>query len=87
MSTGDEYTARYLVTAMGILHQPYLPEIPGLETFKGRTLHSSQWKPDVEYKGKNVAVIGTVSLLCIMPLKYCLFGPITLFREPLEYSL
>jgi cation diffusion facilitator CzcD-associated flavoprotein CzcO len=59
VSTGDEYTARYLVTGMGILHKPYLPEIPGLDTFKGRITHSSQWKPDIEWKGKNVAVFGT----------------------------
>ncbi|KAF2021451.1 cyclohexanone monooxygenase, variant 1 [Aaosphaeria arxii CBS 175.79] len=58
-SAGDEFTVRYLVTAIGILHRKNIPQVPGLETFKGRVVHSSSWKPDVEWEGKRIGVIGS----------------------------
>ncbi|MFC4563391.1 flavin-containing monooxygenase [Nocardiopsis mangrovi] len=66
---GDRMRARYVVTATGTLSQAKLPGIPGIETFKGHTFHTSRW--DYAYTGgdanggltgladKRVAVIGT----------------------------
>lgn len=59
ISTGECLVVRYLVTGVGLLHNKSLPKFPGLETFKGQTTHSSSWSPDVEYKDRNVAVIGS----------------------------
>ena len=59
VSTGDEFTVRYLVTAIGITHHKYVPDIPGLDTFKGQITHSSTWTPELEYEGKRIAVIGS----------------------------
>jgi cyclohexanone monooxygenase len=59
VSTGKTITARYLVTAIGILHNKNVPDIPGLETFKGQVTHSSAWTPEIEYENKRVAVIGS----------------------------
>lgn len=37
-----------------------IPDVPGLDTFKGEIHHSSFWPAEgVDYKGKKVAVIGT----------------------------
>lgn len=37
-----------------------IPDVPGLDTFKGEIHHSSFWPEEgVDYKGKKVAVIGT----------------------------
>ncbi|KAL1595007.1 hypothetical protein SLS60_009691 [Paraconiothyrium brasiliense] len=58
-STGHKYITRYLVTAVGILHNKNVPEIPGLDSFKGQVLHSSSWNPDTQWEGKRVAVIGS----------------------------
>ncbi|KAK7184554.1 hypothetical protein DPSP01_009043 [Paraphaeosphaeria sporulosa] len=58
-NTGQEYTTRYLVTAIGILHNKNVPEIPGLDSFKGQTVHSSNWNPHIQWEGKRVAVIGS----------------------------
>jgi len=58
-NTGHEFTVRYLVTAIGILHKPQYPDIAGIDRFQGRTVHSSQWTPSVEYVGKRVGVIGS----------------------------
>ncbi|KAK4499523.1 hypothetical protein PRZ48_010039 [Zasmidium cellare] len=58
-SNGQSYTVRYLVTAIGITHKPYIPDIPDLDSFKGRITHTSSWTPDIEWEGKRIAVIGT----------------------------
>jgi len=48
-----------LISAVGQLNQPRLPDIPGVGTFKGPAFHSARWRHDVDLKGKRVAVIGT----------------------------
>lgn len=50
--------AHVLVSAHGILHIPKLPATPGLDTFKGRLFHSSQWDTSLDLSGKRVAIIG-----------------------------
>ncbi len=67
---GDRFTARYVALGIGPLHVPKLPGIPGLESFRGHSFHTSRW--DYEYTGgdwsggpmtelgdKRVGVIGT----------------------------
>ena len=58
-NTGDEFTVRYLVTAIGILHKAFTPDYPGLDKFKGTIVHSSQWNPEIQYENKRVGVIGS----------------------------
>ncbi|KAH7426834.1 hypothetical protein KP509_10G019200 [Ceratopteris richardii] len=52
--------ARYVIRAVGGLHLPNYPDIPGVENFTGMSLHSSLW-PDngINLKGKTVAIMGT----------------------------
>jgi len=66
---GDAMKARFVVMANGPLHRPKLPGIPGVETFKGHSFHTSRW--DYHYTGgtcdggltglvgKRVGIIGT----------------------------
>ncbi|MDH3644524.1 MAG: NAD(P)/FAD-dependent oxidoreductase [Gammaproteobacteria bacterium] len=66
---GDELRARFVVLATGVLSQPKLPGIAGVEDFQGHTFHTARW--DYDYTGgdnqgdltkladKRVAVIGT----------------------------
>ncbi|KRA32552.1 MULTISPECIES: flavin-containing monooxygenase [unclassified Nocardioides] len=58
-SAGDEIVARNVVVATGVLTQPKLPDIPGVESFAGDTLHTARWDHDVDLTGKRVAIIGT----------------------------
>ncbi|HEY4125659.1 MAG TPA: NAD(P)/FAD-dependent oxidoreductase, partial [Rhizomicrobium sp.] len=48
-----------LISAVGQLNQPRLPDVKGVGSFKGPTFHSAQWRHDVDLKGKRVLVIGT----------------------------
>lgn len=51
--------ASAVITAVGQLNRPHIPDIPGREGFRGRAWHSAQWVHDVDLSGKRVAVIGT----------------------------
>jgi len=66
---GDAMKARFVMMANGPLHRPKLPGIPGVDSFKGHTFHTSRW--DYDYTGgsplgdltglagKRVGIIGT----------------------------
>jgi cyclohexanone monooxygenase len=79
-SRGDAIAARHLVSCKGLYSTPKLPGIPGVETFEGRSFHTSRWDygytgggPDgrlANLKDKTVGVIGTGStgIQCVPPL-------------------
>jgi cyclohexanone monooxygenase len=66
---GDAMRARFVVMANGPLHRPKLPGIPGIESFKRHSFHTSRWDYDYtggtsdggldRLAGKRVGVIGT----------------------------
>jgi 4-hydroxyacetophenone monooxygenase len=51
--------ANALISAVGQLNRPRIPDIPGRESFAGPAFHSSQWQHQHGLAGKRVAVIGT----------------------------
>jgi cation diffusion facilitator CzcD-associated flavoprotein CzcO len=51
--------AKVLVTGMGPLAEPRMPDIPGLDSFEGEIMHSARWDDSVELAGKRIASIGT----------------------------
>ena len=51
--------ANAVISAVGQLNRPRLPEIPGCDTFRGASFHTARWDHGVELAGKRVAVIGT----------------------------
>ena len=60
--TGQEISAQFLIMATGCLSASKLPEVPGLERYRGRTHHTARWgKEEVRFDGLRVAVIGTGS--------------------------
>ncbi|MES1202577.1 MAG: NAD(P)/FAD-dependent oxidoreductase [Pseudomonadota bacterium] len=60
--------ARALVSGMGGLHVPNMPDMPGMAAFKGQSWHSADWRDDVSLAGKRVAIIGSgASAVQIVP--------------------
>jgi cation diffusion facilitator CzcD-associated flavoprotein CzcO len=59
LAGGRIVDCRVLMTAMGPLHQPSIPKIPGAENFAGPQFHSAQWDHDTDLTGRRVAVVGT----------------------------
>jgi cation diffusion facilitator CzcD-associated flavoprotein CzcO len=58
-TTAGAFTANVLVSGMGPLTEPKLPDVPGLESFEGKLMHSARWDHDYELDGKRIASIGT----------------------------
>jgi cation diffusion facilitator CzcD-associated flavoprotein CzcO len=56
---GELIRTRVVVSAVGALHVPSFPQIPGVEKFAGPSFHSTWWDANVSLEGKSVAVIGT----------------------------
>jgi cation diffusion facilitator CzcD-associated flavoprotein CzcO len=60
-TAGEELVADVLVSAVGQLHQPAVPKIPGLGAFRGPHFHSARWNHDVDLADKRVGVIGSAA--------------------------
>nr|WP_242660895.1 NAD(P)/FAD-dependent oxidoreductase [Mycobacterium alsense] len=54
----DTVTARAVITAVGQLNRPHIPEFDGADTFEGPSFHSAAWNHSVDVTGKRVALIG-----------------------------
>jgi len=58
-ATGEFYRCKHFVLASGPLHVPAIPNIPGLDKFKGKVFHSARWDHDYDLTNKKVVSIGT----------------------------
>jgi cyclohexanone monooxygenase len=77
---GDDFRSKFVVLTTGPLNRPKLPAIPGIESFKGHSFHTSRWdyaytggsatEPMDGLAGKRVGIIGTgaTAVQCIPPL-------------------
>ncbi len=52
------HRAGSVISAVGQLNRPRLPDIPGLDDFRGQWCHSAAWDPALDYRGQRVAVVG-----------------------------
>jgi cation diffusion facilitator CzcD-associated flavoprotein CzcO len=83
-----EFSARYLIAGSGLLVEPSLPDIPGLDRFEGTIMHSARWDPDWQPAGRRVAVIGTgASAIQIVPEIQPEVEHLTLFQRTPAYVL
>ncbi|MCE1004059.1 monooxygenase [Pseudomonas sp. 1239] len=58
---GASFTARAVVVASGGFSRPYMPDIPGLESFSGTCLHSSMYRTPEAFAGQRVVVVGAAN--------------------------
>jgi cation diffusion facilitator CzcD-associated flavoprotein CzcO len=65
---GEGLTARHAVGATGVFSKPKPPDIPGLDDFAGKVMHTARWDHDADLRGKRVAIIGTgASAIQVIP--------------------
>ena len=80
--TEESLAADAVISAVGQLNRPSLPDIPGRDSFAGPAFHSARWDHDVDLRGKRVAVIGTgASAFQIIPEIAPLVGELTVFQR------
>jgi cation diffusion facilitator CzcD-associated flavoprotein CzcO len=58
---GTKAAADIVVSGLGGLHEPNIPDFPGKASFKGPIFHTAQWRHDVDLAGKRVAVVGSAA--------------------------
>jgi cation diffusion facilitator CzcD-associated flavoprotein CzcO len=56
--SGNIHHARFVVSAVGQLNQPAVPDLPGRSSFPGKTMHTAEWDASYDFRGRKVAVIG-----------------------------
>jgi 4-hydroxyacetophenone monooxygenase len=83
-AAGDEETlvANAVISAVGQLNRPKMPDIAGQDDFAGPSWHSARWRFDVPLAGKRVAVIGTgASAMQLIPELAKEAGELTVFQR------
>uniref|UniRef100_A0A0E0MUK0 indole-3-pyruvate monooxygenase n=1 Tax=Oryza rufipogon TaxID=4529 RepID=A0A0E0MUK0_ORYRU len=60
LATGkaERYAARHLVAAAGENDERVVPEVPGMDTFPGKVVHSADYRSAGAFKGRSVLVVG-----------------------------
>jgi cation diffusion facilitator CzcD-associated flavoprotein CzcO len=80
--SGDVLSARFLVNAGGVLTTPQLPDIDGVDSFAGVTMHTARWDHSQDLSGKRVAVIGTgASAVQVIPEIAPIVDHLTVFQR------
>lgn len=80
--SGDRITARFLINAGGVLTTPKLPDIDGVDSFAGLTMHTARWDHSQDLTDKRVAVIGTgASAVQVIPEIAPIVKHLTVFQR------
>ena len=54
----ETFSARGIINATGTWETPYIPDYPGREQFKGRQLHTRDYRTAAEFAGQHVVIVG-----------------------------
>jgi cation diffusion facilitator CzcD-associated flavoprotein CzcO len=80
--SGEIITARFLVNAGGVLTTPQLPDIDGVDSFAGVTMHTARWDHGQDLTGKRVGIIGTgASAVQVIPEIAPIVDHLTVFQR------
>jgi putative flavoprotein involved in K+ transport len=58
LTNGEVHLGQAVVAATGSFHDPYLPDIDGRAAFRGRVLHSADYRSPQPFAGQRVVVVG-----------------------------
>ncbi|MCQ6279506.1 NAD(P)/FAD-dependent oxidoreductase [Bacillus sp. EB600] len=86
---GNSVSAKYFITGAGCISTANLPNIKGLDRFKGEWYHTGHWPHEkVDFKGKRVGIIGTGSSgVQAIPVIAQEAGHLTVFQRTPQYSV
>ncbi len=89
VTTEDGHRARtqYLISAVGILSATHMPDIAGIDSFKGLSFHTSRWPHEkVDFTGKRVGVVGTgATAVQLIPMIAKEVKSLTVFQRTANY--
>ena len=85
---GEEFTAKFLVTALGLLSATNLPDIKGRDRFKGQIYHTGAWPEGVRLDNQRVGIIGTGSTgVQVITAVASKVKQLTVFQRSAQYSV
>lgn len=90
VKTGDgkEHTCKYFISGMGMISEPVIPDIKGMDSFEGPLFHSSRWPEDLDYSGKRVGIIGAgATTVQMVPAMAGTAADITVFQRTPNFIL
>ncbi|MFN3232269.1 MAG: flavin-containing monooxygenase [Alphaproteobacteria bacterium] len=87
--TGETYTCKYFISGMGMISQPVIPNIKGMDRFGGPLFHSSRWPQEgLDYAGKRVGIIGAgATTVQMVPVLAQTAESVTVFQRTPNYIL
>ncbi|NUU75376.1 flavin-containing monooxygenase [Paenibacillus xylanilyticus] len=56
--SGEKFLTRSIICASGAFVNPRIPDIPGMDQFKGEMLHAKDYRNEAEFKNKRIVVVG-----------------------------
>jgi cyclohexanone monooxygenase len=86
---GLSFRARFVIMATGCLSVPKVPDLPGLERFRGPIYHTAQWPQEgVDFTGRRVGIVGTgSSAIQAIPLIARQARQLSVFQRTANYSI
>ncbi|WP_093085320.1 flavin-containing monooxygenase [Pseudonocardia oroxyli] len=87
--TGQTFTCTYLITGLGILSLPVVPEWEGRDRFRGEILLTADWpKEGADLSGKRVALVGTGATgIQVVPVVAEEVAELTVFQRTPNYAV
>jgi 4-hydroxyacetophenone monooxygenase len=83
---GEVLDARFIISAVGSLNLPNLPDIPGMDSFAGRSFHSARWPDDLDLAGTRFALLGAgASGFQIAPTIAEEVGELTIYQRTAQW--
>ena len=80
--TRATHRSSFVISAVGQLNIPKIPDIPGAGAFAGQQFHSARWPDGLDLRGKSVAVVGTgASAMQLVPAIRDRVGKLTIFQR------
>jgi 4-hydroxyacetophenone monooxygenase len=84
----NQLTANCVVTAVGQLNRPALPDIPGLADFEGPAFHTARWNHEADIAGRKVGMIGTgASGMQVGPAIAPIVEKLTIFQRSPHWAM
>ncbi|MEB3983533.1 NAD(P)/FAD-dependent oxidoreductase [Mycobacterium sp. 663a-19] len=82
LADGGSLTTRFLISATGFLSQPNTPQIPGIESFAGKIIHTTAWDHGYDLGGRRVGIIGTgATAVQLIPKLAAKAGELTVYQR------
>jgi len=86
--TAEVLDARFVISAVGSLNIPRLPDIPGMDSFTGPSFHSARWPDRLDLSGTRFALVGAgASGFQIAPAIADAVEHLTIFQRTTQWML